>query len=46
MRPCRFSIAELMVIVLMVSLDLSVFRLLGPFWGPWLAQLWELESES
>jgi hypothetical protein len=42
MRPFRFSIAEMMVVVLIVAMDLSAVRLLGPFSGPWMSQLLEL----
>ncbi len=42
MRPFRFSIAEMMVVVVIVAMDLSVFRLLGRFSGPWLSHLLEL----
>ena len=42
MRPFRFSIAEMMVVVLIVAMDLSALRLLmNPFWA-WQRQLIEL----
>ncbi|MGO9464492.1 MAG: hypothetical protein ACLQIB_08985 [Isosphaeraceae bacterium] len=42
MKPFRFSIAEMMVVVMIVAMDLGTFRLLGPVYGPWLHQLLEL----
>jgi len=42
MRPFRFSIAEMMVVVLIVAMDLSALRLLmNPFWA-WQRQVFEL----
>ncbi len=42
MRPFRFSIAEMMVVVVIVAVNLSALRLLmNPFWA-WQRQLFEL----
>lgn len=42
MRFPRFSIKTLMGLVLIVALDFALFRMLGPGWGPWAAQFFDL----